>query len=149
MTRILVDGDACPVKDEVYVVATRYRIPVVLVANTHLNTPSGDVQVVVVGSEPDAADDWIAENTRGRDVVITADIPLASRCLAAGAQVLGTNGRPFHEGSIGDALASRELNSHLREVGLTTGGPAPITQKDRSRFLSKLDEFVQRARRES
>jgi uncharacterized protein YaiI (UPF0178 family) len=147
---LLVDGDACPVKDEVYVVATRYRVPVALVANTRMYVPEGfGVEMVVVDGSPDAADDWIAENARPGDVVITADIPLASRCLAAGAHVLGTNGRPFTEDSIGGALATRELKSQLREMGLQSGGPRPLSSKDRSRFLSKLDELVQRGLRET
>jgi uncharacterized protein YaiI (UPF0178 family) len=121
---LLVDGDACPVKDEVYVVATRYRVPVALVANSRMYVPEGfGVEMVVVDGSPDAADDWIAENARPGDVVVTADIPLASRCLAAGARVLGTNGRPFTEDSIGGALATRELKSQLREMGLQSGGP--------------------------
>jgi uncharacterized protein YaiI (UPF0178 family) len=147
--KILVDGDACPVKDEVYVVSTRYGIRVVLVANSRLYAPSDfGVEMVVVDAGPDAADDWIAENARPGDVVVTADIPLAARCLEAGARVLGSNGRPFTEDSIGGALASRELNAHLRETGIASGGPRPISQKDRSRFLSALDGLVQRSRRE-
>jgi uncharacterized protein YaiI (UPF0178 family) len=147
---LLVDADACPVKDEVYVVATRYRVPVALVANSRMYVPEGfGVELVVVDGSPDAADDWIAEHARPGDVVVTADIPLASRCLAAGARVLGTNGRPFTEDSIGGALATRELKSQLREMGLQSGGPRPISSKDRSRFLSKLDELVQRGLREA
>lgn len=150
MLALLVDADACPVKDEVYVVATRYRVPVALVANSRMYVPEGfGVQMVVVDGSPDAADDWIAENARPGDVVVTADIPLASRCLAAGARVLGTNGRPFTEDSIGGALATRELKSQLREMGLQSGGPRPLSPKDRSRFLSKLDELVQRGLREA
>lgn len=150
MTQILVDGDACPVKDEVYVVATRYGLPVRLVANAPLYVPSGfGVEMVVVDGAPDAADDWIAEQAARGDVVVTADIPLAARCLEAGARVLGTNGRPFSEDSIGGALATRELKSFLRESGIESGGPAPISSRDRSRFLSKLDELVQRAMREA
>lgn len=150
MLKLLVDADACPVKDEVYVVATRYRIPVALVANARMYVPEGfGVEMVVVGGSPDAADDWIAENASTGDVVVTADIPLASRCLAVGAHVLGTNGRPFTEDSIGSALATRELKSQLREMGLQSGGPRPLTSKDRSRFLSKLDELVQRSLREA
>jgi uncharacterized protein YaiI (UPF0178 family) len=137
------------VKDEVYVVSTRYGLHVVLIANTRLYVPTElDVEMVVVDATPDAADDWIAKSARPGDVVVTADIPLAARCLSAGAQVLGTNGRPFTEDSIGGALATRELNSHLRETGILSGGPRPISDKDRSLFLSKLDEFVQRAMRE-
>lgn len=147
--RILVDGDACPVKDEVYRVAARYGFHVVVVANMHMHVPSVGVELVVVDATPDAADDWIAESARPGDMVVTADIPLAARCLKAGAHVLGTTGRPFTESSIGDALAGRELSSHLREIGVVTGGPHPIAAKDRSRFLSKLDELVQRVRRNS
>jgi hypothetical protein len=147
--KILVDGDACPVKDEVYVVSTRYGIHVVLVANSRLYAPSDfGVEMVVVDAGPDAADNWIAENARPGDVVVTSDIPLAARCLSAGAHVLGTNGRAFTEDSIGGALATRELMSHLRETGIASGGPRPISQKDRSRFLSTLDQLVQRGPRE-
>ena len=143
LVQLLVDGDACPVKDEIYVVATRYGIPVALVANAPLYVPPGfGVKLVVVDSGPDAADDWIAEHARAGDVVVTADIPLAARCLAVGARVLGTHGRPFTEDSIGGALATRELKSYLRESGLPSGGPKAISPKDRSRFLSKLDELV-------
>jgi len=149
LIRIFVDADACPVKDEVYVVSTRYGLEVALVANSRMFVPHGfGVHMIVVEGTPDAADDWIAENVRRSDVVVTADIPLAARCLAAGAAVLGSSGRPFTEDSIGGALASRELSSHLRETGVMTGGPRAITAKDRSRFLSKLDELVQRGLRE-
>jgi hypothetical protein len=144
MIEIFVDGDACPVKDEVYVVSTRYGIRVALVANSRLNVPDGfGVEMILVEQGPDAADDWIAENVRPDDVVVTADIPLAARCLEAGAHVLGTNGRAFSEDSIGNHLATRDLNAYLREAGVTSGGPPAISAKDRSRFLSKLDELVQ------
>jgi uncharacterized protein YaiI (UPF0178 family) len=150
VVQLLVDGDACPVKDEVYVVATRYRVPVALVANARMYVPDGfGLEMVVLQGTPDAADDWIAEHARTGDVVVTADIPLASRCLATGARVLGTNGRPFTEDSIGGALATRELKSQLREMGVQSGGPRPLSGKDRSRFLSKLDELVQRSLREA
>jgi len=150
LIEIFIDGDACPVKDEVYVVATRYGLPVALVANKRQSVPRDfGVEMVVVEGTPDAADDWIAEHARAGDVVVTADIPLAARCLAVGARVLGTSGRPFTEDSIGGALASRELGSNLREAGVITGGPPPISPKDRSRFLSKLDELVQRGLREA
>ncbi len=146
--RVFVDGDACPVKDEVYVVATRYGIRVALVANARMYVPPGfGVEMIVVDGAPDAADDWIAGNVRAGDVVVTADIPLASRCLAAGARVLGTNGRPFTEDSIGGALATRDLKSQLREAGIQSGGPRALSERDRSRFLSKLDELVQLGRR--
>jgi uncharacterized protein YaiI (UPF0178 family) len=144
LIEIFVDGDACPVKDEVYVVSTRYGIRVALVANSRIHVPDGfGVEMIVVDPGPDTADDWIAENVRRDDVVVTADIPLAARCLEAGARVLGTNGRAFSEDSIGNYLASRDLNAYLREAGVASGGPPAISAKDRSRFLSKLDEFVQ------
>lgn len=145
-TRILIDADACPVKEEVYSVASRRRIPVVLVANMPLALPRGvQVRMVVVGRDLDAADDWIAEQTTSADVVITADIPLAARCLERGARVLGTNGRPFTEDSIGNALATRDLKAHLREIGGDTAGPRAMTDRDRSRFLGKLDQLVSEA----
>jgi len=144
LIEIFVDGDGCPVKDEIYRVATRYAVSVVLVANTRLGVPEGlDVEMIVVDQGPDAADDWIAENVRPGDVVVTADIPLAARCLEAGTRVLGTNGRILSEDSIGDLLATRDLKANLREAGVMSGGPPPISARDRSRFLSKLDELVQ------
>ncbi len=147
---LLVDGDACPVKDEIYVVATRYGVAVALVANTRMHVPPGfGVKMIVVDGAPDAADDWIAENARRGDVVVTADIPLAARCLALGALVLGTDGRPFTEDSIGGALATRDLKAYLRETGTLSGGPRALTPRDRSRFESKLDELVQRSLRDS
>jgi uncharacterized protein YaiI (UPF0178 family) len=146
---IFVDADACPVKDEVYRVATRYGIRVALVSNAPLYVPSGSgVQLILVGRDADAADDWIAAHVEPGDVVVTADIPLAARCLAAGARVLGPTGRAFSEASIGDALASRQLASELRDMGLTRGGPRPLGEKDRERFLTRLDQFVQAGRRE-
>jgi uncharacterized protein YaiI (UPF0178 family) len=145
---IFVDADACPVKDEVYRVATRYGLPVAVVANAALHVPPGfGAQLVVVGGEPDAADDWIAENVQAGDIVVTADIPLAARCLGAGARALGPDGRPFTEDSIGDALAARQLHAELREQGLLPGGPRPLADKDRHRFLAKLDQLVREVRR--
>jgi uncharacterized protein YaiI (UPF0178 family) len=142
---VYVDGDACPVKDEVYAVASRHRVPIVLVANKPLGVPPRtQVRMVVVGDALDAADDWIAEHVAARDVVVTADIPLAARCLAAGALVLGSNGREFTEDSIGGALAMRSLKSQLRESGTSTGGPSALTDRERSRFRMKLDELLQR-----
>ena len=141
---IYVDADACPVKEEVYRVAGRYGLPVLLVANAPLRVPpDSGVEMIAVGAGLDAADDWIAEHVRAGDVVVTADIPLAARCLRVGARVLGNDGRPFTEDSIGGALATRELKSHLRETGLTTGGPRPLAARDRSRFASRLDQLVQ------
>ena len=148
MIEIFVDADACPVKDEIYRVSARYDIFVALVANTRIRTPEGlAVEMVVVDRGPDEADNWIAEHVRAGDVVITADIPLAARCLEAGCGVLGTNGRPFDEDMIGGALATRQLKSDLRESGLAPGGPPAISAKDRSRFLSQLDNMVQTAMR--
>jgi uncharacterized protein len=149
MLAIFVDGDACPVKDETYVVATRYGLPVALVANSPLAVPEGlGVQRIVVEQGPDAADDWIVANVRPGDVVVTADIPLAARCLEEGARVLGTTGREFDEDSIGGALATRDLKEALRGAGVASGGPPPLSARDRSRFLAKLDELVQRGLRE-
>lgn len=149
MHTIFIDADGCPVKEEVYRVAKRYRLTVRVVANRHLNLPPSTlIQPVIVSDGFDAADDWIAEHAEAGDVVITADIPLAARCLEQGARVLGTKGREFTEDSIGDALASRELSQTLREMGLTTGGPAPMAKKDRSRFLSRLDEIINTIKRE-
>lgn len=149
MIEIYVDADACPVKDEVYRVAGRYELHVYLVANSQLRFPSGgSIQMILVEDGPDAADDWIADHVRAGDVTVTADVPLAARCLEAGARVLGPAGRPFSEDSIGSALASRELMAGLRESGLTTGGPPALSERDRSRFLARLDELVQTGLRE-
>jgi uncharacterized protein YaiI (UPF0178 family) len=145
---ILVDADACPVKDEIYAVAARYGLYVVVVANSKIGVPSGlGIEMVVVDDGPDVADDWIVEHLRPGDVVVTADIPLAARCLEREALVVGTNGREFDEDSIGGLVATRNLKAHLRESGTIAGGPPPITNRDRSRFSSKLDELVQRAMR--
>lgn len=146
--RILVDADACPVKEEVYRVAARYELEVTLVANSSLRIPPGGrVSLVVVEGDFDAADDWIARRSGRDDIVITADILLAARCLGQGARVLGPAGRPFTEESIGEAVATRELLSHLRAAGAVTGGPPPFDRRDRSRFLQRLDEMVLAARR--
>lgn len=143
MSTIYIDADGCAVKDEVYRVAQRYRWPVVVVANRHLHTPSSPlISAVVVGDGDDVADDYIAERAGRGDIVITADIPLAARALEKEARALGPKGREFTPDSIGDALASRALSQHLREIGVMTGGPAPMARKDRSRFLGKLDELV-------
>jgi uncharacterized protein len=149
LLEIFVDADACPMKDEIYVVASRYGVPVAVVANSRIHVPPGlGAELVLVSEGPDAADDWIAGAVRPGDVVVTADVPLAARCLRAGARVLGSNGYAFDPESIGDALATRDLKDALRGAGVATGGPPPLTQKDRSRFLSKLDELVSRGLRE-
>ena len=140
MGTIYIDGDACSVKKEVYKVAVRYGWPVRVVANHYIQTPPARTIVcITVSKGPDVADDWIAGRCTQGDVVVTSDIPLAARCLEKGARVLGQKGREFTTASIGEALASRELFQNLREVGVMTGGPKPMEQKDRSRFLSKLD----------
>ncbi len=144
---IFVDGDGCPVKQEVYRVAKRYGLKVILVSNSRMRTPHEDwLEVVVVDGQFNAADDWIVEHVSENDIVITGDIPLASRCLEKGAQVLAPTGRVFSRDSIGEALASRELLSHLRDLGTLTGGPAPFEKRDRSRFLQRLDETIQAVR---
>ena len=148
MLEIYIDGDGCPVKQEVYRVAKRHGLTVTLVANSRMATPPWDwVRLVVVGGRFDAADDWIVEHAGPDDIVISADIPLASRCLKKGAHVIGTTGRAFTEENIGEALATRELLSHLRDLGETTRGPAPFDARDRSRFLHCLDETIQKVKR--
>jgi len=147
MLTIFIDADACPVKDEVYRIARRYGVRVAVVANAPLRTPPDPLVELVVRPGFGTADDWIAEQAGPIDVVVTADIPLAARCLAKGARVLDAKGRPFTENDIGGALAMRELMNALRQSGSVTGGPAPMAPKDRSRFLSKLDEAVNAARR--
>jgi uncharacterized protein len=138
--RILVDADACPVKDEVYRVAYRLEVPVTLVSNAYLRVPQHPlIARVVVGDGFDAADDWIAERADGDAVVVTADILLADRCLKAGAAVVAPNGRPFTTASIGSAVAVRAIMSDLRAGGDRVGGPPPFGREDRSRFLSALD----------
>ena len=147
--RILVDADACPVKEEVYRVAWRREVAVVLVSNQRLRVPDHPlVERVVVSDAFDAADDWIAGEASARTVVITGDILLADRCLKTGATVLGQNGKPFTSASIGGAIATRAIMADLRAGGDVVGGPAPFTKADRSRFLQALDEaLVQLARR--
>jgi len=148
MTEIFVDGDACPVKDEVYAVAARLGLAVVVVANQRMNVPRDlGVEMIVVPDGPDAADDWIAEEIRPGDIVITADIPLAARCLAVEASALGPNGREFTSDSIGGALATREIKASIRESGIATGGPSPLSARDRSRFSNELDRIANRALR--
>lgn len=145
---IYVDADACPVKAEIYKVAERHRLKVYVVANTGIAVPRDPlVERVIVASGPDIADDWIAERVSRGDIVITADIPLADRCIKAGADVIGPNGRPFTEASIGNVLATRNLMEELRSAGTVTGGPPPFAPKDRSAFLSALDLAIVRLKR--
>lgn len=146
--QIYVDADACPVKSEIYKVAERHGAPVQVVSNSFLRLPRDPrLNLVVVGDGPDAADDWIAERAGPKDVVVTADIPLASRCVKAGACVIAPNGRLFTAESIGMALATRNLMSDLREAGQVTGGPKAFSPRDRSAFLSALHEAIERLKR--
>jgi uncharacterized protein YaiI (UPF0178 family) len=143
--RILIDADACPVKEEVYRVAFRREAPVRVVSNSHLRVPPHPlIERVVVSDKFDAADDWIVENADARTVVITGDILLADRCLKAGATVIGHNGKPFTPASIGGAIATRAIMADLRAGAGMTGGPAPFAKADRSRFLQALDEALVR-----
>jgi uncharacterized protein YaiI (UPF0178 family) len=145
---IFVDADACPVKGEVYRVAERYGLDVTLVAGSWMRKPENPrIRLEVVGGGIDVADDWIAEHVGAGDIVVTADIPLAARCLARGATVIGYAGPPFTAANIGDALATRGLLAELRDLGEMTGGPPPFTKRDRSSFLQRLDESINAIRR--
>jgi uncharacterized protein YaiI (UPF0178 family) len=149
LLQIYVDADACPVKQEVYRVAKRYQLDVTLVANSWMRVPDERwLSLEVVGEGFDAADDWIVEHVQPHDIVITGDIPLASRCIKEGARVIGTIGKPFTDDNIGSALATRDLLSELRGAGEITAGPPPLQKRDRSRFLQHLDEVIQSIRRE-
>ncbi|WP_047308174.1 YaiI/YqxD family protein [Rhodopseudomonas palustris] len=148
LTRIYVDADACPVKDEVYKVAERHHVPVTVVAGGFIRVPQHPlIERVAAGSGMDAADDWIAEQVKPGDIVVTADVPLASRCVKAGAEVLAPNGKPFSEQSIGMTLAVRNLMTDLRSSGEITGGPRAFSPRDRSTFLSALDSAIRRIAR--
>jgi len=148
MLDIYVDGDACPVKDEVYRVALRHDLKVYFVSDGALRAAArGRVEFIRVRQGYNAADDWIAERAGEGDIAITTDIPLADRCLKKGARVLAPNGRAFTEDSIGEAMAKRELMDHLRQMGAVTGGPPPFVPADRSRFLARLEETIQAIRR--
>ena len=151
MTEIYVDADACPVREEIYRVATRLGLRVYVVSNgSRPIRPPGlpNVSMIVVGAGADIADDWIAERITAADVCVTADIPLAARCLAKTARAVSPTGRHWTQDNIGNALAGREVARHLREIGLNTGGPTALTRADRSRFLSALDAAVQAALRQ-
>lgn len=146
--RIFIDGDGCPVKEETYKVALRYQIPVIVVANKRIQTPVHPlITMQVVAHGPDEADNWIAENINENEICITTDIPLADRCLKKSAYVLGARGDEFTEDMIGDAMATRELMKHLRELGEMGGGPPPFEQKDRSKFLGSLDRIIQKIKK--
>jgi len=146
---IFIDADSCPVKQEVYRVAARHGLAVTLVSNSNIRLPEkAAVKLVVVDGGLDAADDWIAEHVTDRDIVVSADIPLAARCIKKGARVIGPKGHLFTEESIGNALATRELMNHLRDLGEIQGGPAPFEKRDRSKFLHQLDEVIRMLLRE-
>jgi uncharacterized protein YaiI (UPF0178 family) len=153
MISLYIDADACPVKQEIYRVAERHAgkgvaIKVFVVSNSPIAVPRDDmIQRVVVGAGMDEADNWIAERARRGDIVITADVPLASRCVKSGATVIAPNGKPFTEESIGMVLATRNLLDSLRSAGEITGGPKPFSPRDRSSFLSALDQAIVRLTR--
>lgn len=148
MLEVYVDGDACPVKDEVYRVAARYGLKTWVVANGWMRVPDSPlIELVTVTDGLDVADDWIVERAVVGDVVITADIPLADRCVKRGARVLAPTGRPFTEASIGNDLATRNLMTELRDTGQIRGGGRPFSKQDRSRFLGALDTAIQAIRR--
>ena len=145
---VYVDADACPVKAEVYRVAERHGVKVLVVSNSLMMVPRASfIEQVVVPAGLDVADDWIAERAGPRDVVVTADVPLAARCVKAGAAVLTPTGKPFTESSMGLALATRNLLDELRSSGTVTGGPKPFSARDRSAFLGALDRALNRIRR--
>ncbi len=149
MTKIYIDADGCPVKDEVYRVAERYQLSVLLVANKPLNLPLNPLlKMIVVNGDFDAADDWIVKNGQPGDIVITADILLADRCVKKSMRVLGHKGDEFTEDNIGSAVANRELMQNLRQMGEARGGPAPMNKKARSQFLGTLDRIIQSLKRE-
>ncbi|MBK8791248.1 MAG: YaiI/YqxD family protein [Holophagaceae bacterium] len=148
-SRIFVDADACPVKDEIFRVAQRCGLKVLVVSNSPLRLPRSPLieAVVVARGQFDGADDWIVEQITDRDIAVTSDIPLAARCLEKGARALDAKGKVYSPDSIGDALASRELMAHLRAMGEMGGGPPPFTARDRSTFLQRLDDLIQALRR--
>ena len=148
MLDIFVDADACPVKEEVYRVAERYGLRVILVANSRMRTPpQAWIELVLVNNQFDAADNYIVDHLEADDIVISGDIPLAARCLGKGALVLRPTGYPLTEENIGDALATRDLLSQLRDAGGMVGGPAPFRKEDRSLFLQRLDGAIQSIRK--
>jgi uncharacterized protein len=153
LTKIYVDADGCPVKNEVFRVALRYGLKVYVVSNSRMRIPEEKLfELVLVTAGFDAADDWIVEHVAENDIAVSADIPLAARCLEKGARMLDPKGRVFTQESIGGALANRDLMTYLRDMGNITGGPPPFEQRDRSRFLQGLDSVIQaalRAKRET
>lgn len=148
MTKIYLDGDACPVKDETYKVAERYQLRVLVVANKPMHLPASErIEMVTVSGGFDAADDWIVENATSKDVVVTTDILLAERCVKKSIRTLSPKGEEFTEDNVGSAVAGRELMQNLRHMGEMRGGPAPMDKKARSNFLAKLDQILQSLKR--
>jgi uncharacterized protein YaiI (UPF0178 family) len=146
LIEIYVDADGCPVKNEVYRVALRYGLKVYVVSNSRITIPQEKLfQLVIVNGQFDAADDWIVEHIHEDDIAVSADIPLAARCIEKGARMLDPKGRIFTPESIGNVLANRDLMAHLRDLGNFTGGPGPFDKRDRSRFLQSLDNVIQAA----
>jgi uncharacterized protein len=149
MLDVYVDADACPVRQEIFQVAARYGLAVFVVTCGTVRVPfDPKIRLALVAEGADAADDWIAERIGAGDICITADVPLASRCLKRGARAVGPTGRRFTPANIGSALAARDLSAHLREIGAGGKGPDPLTKRDRSRFLGELDGLIQAIRRE-
>ena len=143
MLNIFIDADACPVKEETYKVAARYRLKVIVVANQYIQVPlDSNIEMQIVKGGFDSADDWIVEHIDTHDILITSDLLLADRCLKKKARVLGSKGKELDEENIGNVLGARELAAHLRDLG-QKGGPAPMAKNDRSQFLSKLDQIIQ------
>lgn len=148
MFKIIIDADACPVKDEIYKVADRYQLNVILVANQFLRPLAGPrYEMIVVKGNFDAADDWIVDHLQAKDIIVTSDILLADRCIKKGARVLGPKGEEFTEDNIGSAIAMRELMSHVRSFGEVKGGPSAMSKNHRSRFLAKLDQIIQQTKK--
>ena len=146
--KIYIDADACPVKEETYKVAARYRLHTIVVSNSFMQIPQSPlISRIIVGAGADIADDWIAEQIVAGDVVVTNDIPLAARVLAKEAHAIAPYGRAFTEDSIGLALAQRSLMEHIRSTGEITGGPPPFSSANRSRFLQALDQTIVREQR--
>jgi uncharacterized protein len=152
LTEIYIDGDACPVREEIYREAARLRLNVFVISNgSRPIKPPGvaNVRMILVGDNADATDDWTAEHISAIDACVTSDTPLASRCLKKGARVVSPTGKQWTQANIGNALVGREIARHLRELGTNTRGPAPLTKRDRSRFLSTLDTALRDALREA
>jgi uncharacterized protein len=150
MLDIYIDADACPVRKEVFTVAERHGLTVFVVTQGNIRVPiDPSIRLALVAEGPDAADDWIAERIGPGDICVTADVPLASRCLKKGASAIGSTGRRFTSDNIGTALASRDIAAHIRETGGQSGGPRPLAPKDRSRFLGELDGLINAIRRQA